>query len=369
MKKILFYTNFPPPLDGQSVYSKLVFNSITNFDKKFVIRVSPETRHNLNVGTLSVRSLFGSFIQFIKVIIFLIRENIDVLYFVPGASNFGILRDIALIKIASLRIRKIVAHVHRGNLMDSFNNRFIFSRLKNFISSVDKFILLNEILYLPLEKYIPRDKVVFISNMIDPDVVADDFEINLKLTSKIKRRVMEIVFIGNMIKSKGYWDLAKALILLDSQYKFRAHFIGKWYSARDEEEFDRFLIQNNIYNKIRKYGQVRNRNVIKEVLLFADALILPTYYPIEAQPLVIIEGLNTANPIIATNHASIPTMVKNGINGFLVRPHDPHEICNSIMKLVDYTVWQRMAIASRKLYKCQYSSSKIVKELEEVIQI
>ena len=57
------------------------------------------------------------------------------------------------------------------------------------------------------------------------------------------------------------------------------------------------------------HGGVSERSIIKEFLNRADAFVLPTYYPIEAQPISIIEALNSGTPVIATNHASIPEMI------------------------------------------------------------
>lgn len=56
----------------------------------------------------------------------------------------------------------------------------------------------------------------------------------------------------------------------------------------------------------------------KALLHKCHIFILTTRYPNEGQPISILEAMGNAMDIITTNHAGIPDIVKNNINGLVV---------------------------------------------------
>ena len=90
---------------------------------------------------------------------------------------------------------------------------------------------------------------------------------------------------------------------------------------------------------------------------------MPTYYAIEAQPLSIIEAFNAATPVISTIHASIPDMIDNGLNGYLVPKQSPHEIADSIIKLAQFDIWKPMALKARHKYIQCYTNDILLQKL------
>jgi glycosyltransferase involved in cell wall biosynthesis len=73
----------------------------------------------------------------------------------------------------------------------------------------------------------------------------------------------------------------------------------------------------------------------QQFLIEANALILPTYYPWEGQPISIIEALAFCTPVIATPHKGIPDQVIDGYNGFLVDKNSPEQIADAVQKLFE----------------------------------
>ena len=49
-----------------------------------------------------------------------------------------------------------------------------------------------------------------------------------------------------------------------------------------------------------------------------DVFMLPTRYPNEGQPISILEAMGNGMTIITTNHAGIPDIVEDGVNGFVI---------------------------------------------------
>lgn len=69
--------------------------------------------------------------------------------------------------------------------------------------------------------------------------------------------------------------------------------------------------------------------IINEV----DAFILPSYN--EGLPISILEAMSYNLPIISTSVGGIPEILKNGYNGFLIRPGDKKALKNAILTLIN----------------------------------
>lgn len=352
MEKILFFCMFPPPYNGQSLATKLAYELLSEKYnlQKINISNSQLIKRNIFINGLLT---FKNYFQLIKM---LSINNYKSIYIVPGSSLLGNFRDFFVVMICKLFKVKIVAHVHNGNYLDNFKNNFLICNFFNYLRFIDHFIFLSNILAKDAKSFIPLNKINIIYNSIEKNIQANEFEIKQKLFNKRKRSVFNIVFLSNMIKSKGYIDVAYAISMLDNkEIQYKADFIGTWDNKKQKLQFISLLKKLSIFHIISIHGNISDRKIIKQILLDADAFILPTYYPKEAQPLSIIEALNTATPIITTAHAGIPDIVKNDVNGYIVPKESPVEIFKCIEKLIDYNTWKSKSMKAREDYLLLFS--------------
>ncbi|HVX13759.1 MAG TPA: glycosyltransferase [Pirellulales bacterium] len=73
------------------------------------------------------------------------------------------------------------------------------------------------------------------------------------------------------------------------------------------------------------------RSDIPELLSVVDVLLLTSH--MEANPVSILEGLACGKPVVATRVGSIPEMVHEGVNGYLVAPGDAEALANRTLEL------------------------------------
>ena len=79
-----------------------------------------------------------------------------------------------------------------------------------------------------------------------------------------------------------------------------------------------------------------------------DALVLPTYYPGEGHPGVILEAYAAGIPVIASRWMGIPEVVPDSM-GLLVEPRNANALFEAMNSLVeDNTLYNRMCTGVRE---------------------
>jgi glycosyltransferase involved in cell wall biosynthesis len=333
---------------------------INTIDKNRFSRPSGEL--NFSFTILLLGKLF-------KLAVRVLTKRYDYVYIVYGPAKTALLRDvISVFIIKSFSRANIIGQVNSGNYGDNFE-RGVYKRLSDYLIRNTKTIIFPNRCLNRLNNLSPQ-KAAYIPNMTSAELQATDDEIIAKLDRRKHKNTFDICYISNMIPEKGYEDLLDAAIDLHMRmnFNFKVHFIGGWPSESVRNNFINKINASGLKDSVFVHGQIIDRNTIKQFFLQADVFVLPTYYAIEAQPLSIIEAFNAATPVISTYHASIPEMIEDGKNGFLVNIKSPKEIAERINLLEDETVWNSMALAARKTYLEKYHTNSILPELFKIFR-
>lgn len=75
------------------------------------------------------------------------------------------------------------------------------------------------------------------------------------------------------------------------------------------------------------------RRDVPSILAASNVVVLTSLW--EGLPRTIIEAIASKKPIVATKVDGTADIIKDGINGFLAKPHDINTIANKIIKLLD----------------------------------
>jgi glycosyltransferase involved in cell wall biosynthesis len=365
----VFFCNFPPPVTGQTVGTELVAKLLE--PEIEVVRLdTSDGRHSVGRSPLDIVRRGASLLRSkARLERDLERLRPETLYFVVSGTAFGQLRDAMVVRAARGRVGRVVAHVRSGNYQDNFKRPWLAGLSRAVVRGVDRFIFLSAHLSKLAEPYVPAAKRVVVPNAIDAELRLSEAEAAAKLKARGGRDTLRVVFIANMIPSKGYMDLALALAQLAAAEgpPFKADFVGAWTGRGDRQAFEAVLREHGLEGRVSVHGAVADRSWIKTLLCMSDVLVLPTYYPVEAQPRSIIEALNAATPVIATRHASIPEYIEDGVNGFLVGSRAPDEIAAALVRLADPAEWHRMAEAARGSYLRLFDPDVIAGQLRSAI--
>ncbi len=74
------------------------------------------------------------------------------------------------------------------------------------------------------------------------------------------------------------------------------------------------------------------REDVPAVTAALDIAVLPSYR--EAQGLSVLEAMALSRPVVASEVGGIPEMIEDGVSGLLVRPNDPEELADAIVRLL-----------------------------------
>lgn len=100
-----------------------------------------------------------------------------------------------------------------------------------------------------------------------------------------------------------------------------------------------------------------SQEAVAEALSQADAMVLPSFA--EGLPVVLMEALAGARPVIATQVAGVSELVEDGINGFLVSPGDEEALADRIGRLADDPeLCTRMGLAGRKKVRVEFDARR-----------
>lgn len=365
--KVVFFCRFPPPYTGETLCSQQSYELVKDTLSVKKIQTLAAPRETRQGGKFDLGELSSSFQKTLSLRQDLRREATDTLYFVPGASLLGHLRDLFTLLMLRPYVKRVVAHVHSGNLVQTLNKPLLRVLSRWFIGNIDSFIFLTKQLSQNAEGVIPAAKRRVIHNPIDEAVRFTDAQVHEKIANRAGRKIFNILFLSNLYATKGYWELAGALGDLPGQW--HAHFVGAFPdSERDQQaRFMTYLQQANLTDRVTLHGSITDRSVIRGLLAEADVFVLPSYFPMEAQPRSIIEAMNAATPIISTRHASIPEYVFDDVNGYLVEQRSAPAIAVALQKLMTLDNWQAKAKAARHTFETMFDSKVIREQLLEVL--
>lgn len=174
------------------------------------------------------------------------------------------------------------------------------------------------------------------------------------------RRPLVIGSLGRLSRGKGYDTLLRAFArLAEAGYPVRCLLVG----GGEEEAALRALTARLGLN-----GQVCLRGFSsrpQEVLREMDLFVLPSLE--EGLPMVLLEAMATALPVVATEVGSVSRVVENGATGLLVPPGDPEALGEALVRLVsDAEARRRMGTAARRRVVEQFSVEAMVAAYESL---
>lgn len=119
--------------------------------------------------------------------------------------------------------------------------------------------------------------------------------------------------------------------------------IGPFETEEYEAEIEARIDRLGIRHRIERVGFTDD---VPTALAQLDAMVLPSLFG-EGLPMVVLEAMAAALPVIATRVEGTPEAITNGVEGLLAEPRDPDSLAAAIESLVTgQHDWDQMAEAA-----------------------
>ena len=165
-----------------------------------------------------------------------------------------------------------------------------------------------------------------------------------------------IVAVGRLVEKKGFGDLVQACRLLaDRGRGFRCLIIGVGTLM---PEIRAQIDQSGLANCVELCGPLPQCQVMRHIqsaAVLAAPCIVGADGDRDGLPNVIQEALALGTPVVSTDIAGIPEVVRNGDTGLIVPQRDPHALAEAIDRLLtDADLRVFLAGQARKLIEAEF---------------
>lgn len=274
----------------------------------------------------------------------------DAVYLTVSIEGYALFRDYVTITLCQLLGRRRILHLHTKGVGRHYQTSWLYRFLYRSVFKNADILHLSDVFFDDLRETIPRERFWSVANGID--VVPDAGEA-IAERSRAARDVPVILFLSNLIRTKGPLDLLVASDRLAREgVAHKVNFIGGT-SERDVTEI-LASAQRDHGERIAVLGPLYGAEKAK-ALREADIFALPTYYPYEAQPLVVMEAMAYGLAITAAAEGAVPGLLEGGV-GLLFPPRDVGRLTSCLRQLIeDRNLRIEMGKVARRRYVERYT--------------
>lgn len=199
-----------------------------------------------------------------------------------------------------------------------------------------------------MERNVLEDKIVITKQATNYEI--EEIELNDNDPKKI-------VSICRYSEKKGLDDLIDiAKLLEDENYEFSMYGFGEL-----KEDLENKISEMNLSN-ITINDELKGAEEVKRVLKKADLLVSPckraSNGDMDGIPTIIFESMGYGTPILTTDVSSIPEVIDDGVNGFMVESNNKEAFANKINEI--------MALDENELLKIRKRAQEDVQNISGV---
>ena len=360
--KILVIGQLPPPYHGSNVMTEMFIKSLKNSGHDITIVEKTFSRNIEEVGKASILKIFKIPLITSILMYHLVRPKHDLCFYFLSIKPPSIVVDAFFLFLIRMFRVKYVLYLHGKGLVDLDDK--IAGPLRSFvgkaISLCSGALVLGERLKGDVIHLIPDERLFVLPNAV-PDLKSKQIEINHNRKGPVK-----ILFLSNLIPSKGPLEFLKMARNINKLNK-NVHFFLAGPNSSDHffSEIKEFIQNEGLSGCVTLTGPVYGEKKEK-LFLESNIFVFPTYYELETFGLVNLEAMRAGLPIISSDEGSIPEVVIDGVNGFIVDPKDIDMLTDRVLKLIlDPELRIKMGNAGREIYEKKFTVNSYQKRVEQ----
>ncbi|MFT5579828.1 MAG: glycosyltransferase involved in cell wall biosynthesis [Paraglaciecola psychrophila] len=182
----------------------------------------------------------------------------------------------------------------------------------------------------------------------------------------IKNDCFVILYTGRFAPVKGVNYLAQALVQLNQQTdNFICIMCGNIDGDRESATVKAILHSGNATHRYRLEGFVPNSQ-LKIYLAACDVLVLPSLQ--EATSISGLEAMAASRPIVGTRIGGITELIDDGVQGILVAPKDPDDLCRGLQQAMASDALEVMGENAHLRVQQRFTWQKTARSIQQFYQ-
>lgn len=364
-KRVLCILHYPPPVHGAAMVGSYIMESKrinTMFDNQYInLGTSVRIDEIGNAGWLKLKRYLNICISTFKEIL---KEKPRLVYITLSATGFGFYKDALVVFIVKTFGVKVVYHFHNKGVILR-QQKWWDNKLYEMVFRDVEVILLSKYLYGDIQKYVSKEHVHFCPNGIPALMSAPP-------QKKTQHKTVQLLFLSNLIASKGVYVLLQACaLLIKKNIDFYCTLIGNTgdISLVDfQDEVSKMGLANFVFYAGPKFGKEKEKAYAS-----SDIFVFPTFYDKECFPLVLLEAMQFGLPAVSTHEGGVPEIVLDGETGFLIAKKDPEALAEKLEALINNPLLrQQMGQAGRQRFEEHFTldafEARFANIMEKLIQ-
>ncbi|HEY0979122.1 MAG TPA: glycosyltransferase [Flavobacteriales bacterium] len=361
--RVLVVGQTPPPFGGQAVMIEALlqgrYEKVRLFHVRLVFSEDMES-----VGRFSLKKVLVLFTTIFQVAWARFRYRTPVLYYPPSGPNMvPVLRDIILLGSTRWLFRSTVFHFHAGGVSE------FGPRLPGLLRPFYRWAYRKPDLAIRTAEQNPPDGRLLGArqDVVVPNGVPD-------MRGQVPERTaapgepLVILFTGVLIPSKGVKVLLEAFReLLRRGVEARLELMGKWGDPGFRAECEALAAAPEMKGRVEFLGVKRDQEKFRHFAA-CDIFCFPSYFEAESFGLVLTEAMQFAKPVVSTDWRGIPSVVQEGVNGFLVPIQDPMAVADRLERLArDPELRRTLGLEGRRIFEQRFTLERFRTNMEEAL--
>lgn len=359
---------FPPPIHGMSLANQMLSDGLRKTHSVCTLNTGGKKSKiigNLSEqGKISFSKTFSSLAQVMTgVCRILFKGKFDAIYITPGQSMAGYLKYTPF--MWAVRVRKIpyFIHIHGGYFRTMYDGLRGWKKraVDNSLKGLAGAIVLGPSLRFMFEGLVPDEKIFVCENGVEDEVFATEEEIRQKIERYKTDDTIRVVYLSNLMESKGILDLFEAVKMLRNRGEKIHLDVAGAIEPAIEARVREYLFE--LGNAVTYHGIVKGKKK-KELLLNNYIFCLPSKHPYgEGQPISILEAMANGCCIVTTDHGGIKDIVSEEY-GVFVEKHDPQSIAEAFSERL---YEESVIVGSWKEANAKYRAYKFCERIERIV--
>jgi glycosyltransferase involved in cell wall biosynthesis len=207
---------------------------------------------------------------------------------------------------------------------------------------------------------IPPERIRFLANGIATQAPTPGRELRAELGIPLEAPV--IGSVGRLRAQKAYDVLIRAGALLRNDHPgLRVAIAG---NGSEKQRLEALVSELGMQDAVMMLGR---RLDIPDLLAIFDVAVCSSEF--EGSPLAVMEYMEAARPIVATNVGGVPDLIEEGVHGLMVPPRDPARLAMAIDSLLrDPVRAQALGERARERRRREFGLDTMVDNVEALYE-